>query len=706
MIDQAYQSEINKNLDDQQFRTEGAPPPKLSVFAGFDQAFGGIPGGAARGIGSTFDILQGAALVDASQGMVYNPGTRSYTRLPMDDSSRALQKTIESGRIADLFTSDTGDTFRTVAKDYMPDPMSTGRATQIVGNSLAFMTQAVPAMSAGGPFMGPAMVGTMAGMQQADDLHDQGVDQRTRMVVGAVGGAGAAASMVLPMTGATRWVAAGRGAAGGAALSVAQTQAEKLILSAHGYDGIASTYDPFDPVSLTLNSLVPAAFAGALWRAAPTAPYVEPPLLAPRSLHDVVRSMESDGQRFGADGTLLTSPKGAQGEMQVMPATARDPGFGVKPAADDSPAELARVGHDYLNALYQRYNGDLQKTLAAYNDGPGNVDRAVAEKPDNWLSLLPAETQAYAIHGARSEVLGRFAPVNSESVRAARVIQTADALDSSRLTPDDDMAGHEQHQRAVETASDQIARGAPVEVGDIVIEQPIRAADVQPFDPAFLHDDTNVNPEARAYTINTVDAVSQALDLVGPERLEQIASDRVLANAQPDSAWHAEHAAQIEMAARKVVDFYDRQPDIHERIQQARPLQVAKAVDEYRAAQAPEAAPIKPNHAAFHEARAEAEAAAGERKVEAPKGSREASALTTKAPAALEGQADHPGPAAEHLDAAVAQVLRDTPDLMIHVDGMSEPMLASDWLASVREQAAETVRDSQLLMAAAQCAIS
>lgn len=120
---------------------------------------------------------------------------------------------------------------------------------------------------------------------------------------------------------------------------------------------------------------------------------------------------ESNGQRYGKDGGLLTSPKGAKGEMQVLDGTNLNPGFGVKPAADNSPDERARVGRDYLDAMLKRYGGDPAKAWAAYNAGPGRVDAALknAEKPVminasadpnapkkiDWLSLLPQETQKY-----------------------------------------------------------------------------------------------------------------------------------------------------------------------------------------------------------------------------------------------------------------------------------------------------------------------
>jgi len=105
-----------------------------------------------------------------------------------------------------------------------------------------------------------------------------------------------------------------------------------------------------------------------------------------------VLAKESGGRRYDRSGNLLTSPKGAQGEMQVMPGTQRDPGFGVEPARDSSPDEIARVGRDYLKALRNRY-GDDKLAAIAYNMGPGATDKWLAAGADP--SRLPAETRNY-----------------------------------------------------------------------------------------------------------------------------------------------------------------------------------------------------------------------------------------------------------------------------------------------------------------------
>ncbi len=64
------------------------------------------------------------------------------------------------------------------------------------------------------------------------------------------------------------------------------------------------------------------------------------------------------------------SPKGAQGLMQLMPATARDLGVRDPLEARDN----VRGGARYLRRLMDRY-GDLSRALAAYNAGPTAVDR-------------------------------------------------------------------------------------------------------------------------------------------------------------------------------------------------------------------------------------------------------------------------------------------------------------------------------------------
>lgn len=77
------------------------------------------------------------------------------------------------------------------------------------------------------------------------------------------------------------------------------------------------------------------------------------------------------------------SPAGAQGLMQLMPATARE--LGVEDSFD--PEQNIMGGTRYLRDLLKRYDGDLDSALAAYNWGMGNLARSDGR--------LPEETRTY-----------------------------------------------------------------------------------------------------------------------------------------------------------------------------------------------------------------------------------------------------------------------------------------------------------------------
>lgn len=94
------------------------------------------------------------------------------------------------------------------------------------------------------------------------------------------------------------------------------------------------------------------------------------------------------------------SPKGARGLMQVMPSTARDPGFGIRPS-DGSQADDVRVGQEYRRAMQSRYAGDPAKMWGAYNAGPGRVDRLISQYGQNWLDYAPSETRNYVRNNLR-----------------------------------------------------------------------------------------------------------------------------------------------------------------------------------------------------------------------------------------------------------------------------------------------------------------
>jgi len=118
------------------------------------------------------------------------------------------------------------------------------------------------------------------------------------------------------------------------------------------------------------------------------------PGVTPDRMTAITAQSESGNRDLNADGSLVTSPKGAMGRMQVMPATARDPGHGIAPWDGKNTDDLARVGVQLQNALLKKY-GDPAKAWAAYNWGEGHVDDAVSKYGAAWLRSAPAETRDY-----------------------------------------------------------------------------------------------------------------------------------------------------------------------------------------------------------------------------------------------------------------------------------------------------------------------
>lgn len=82
----------------------------------------------------------------------------------------------------------------------------------------------------------------------------------------------------------------------------------------------------------------------------------------------LVKAIIANESGFNANATSRT---GAQGLMQLEPETAA--GLGVQNAYD--PAQNISGGTRYIKGLLERFHGDVQLAVAAYNAGPGAVEK-------------------------------------------------------------------------------------------------------------------------------------------------------------------------------------------------------------------------------------------------------------------------------------------------------------------------------------------
>ena len=120
-------------------------------------------------------------------------------------------------------------------------------------------------------------------------------------------------------------------------------------------------------------------------------------------VHGVIRQESA----FDVDAK---SPAGARGLMQLMPATAREVARSLKISHRTSwltskASHNIRLGSTYMKQMLERYDGSYPLAIAAYNAGPGRVDRWLKEIGDpregeikmiDWIETIPVyETRNY-----------------------------------------------------------------------------------------------------------------------------------------------------------------------------------------------------------------------------------------------------------------------------------------------------------------------
>lgn len=168
------------------------------------------------------------------------------------------------------------------------------------------------------------------------------------------------------------------------------------------------------------------------------------------------------------------SPTGARGYTQVLPSTARDPGFGLTPNVNalTDPKQNVEFGKKYFDMLLKRYSGDTAAALVGYNGGPGAADRwlkngkndkVISKESSNYYKTILADA------GGNGDYAGfknkpRVKMPDSEEAEAPRTV-TGKKI-NVRSTEESTAATNPVAKSAVPEPADSVAdseeRTAPV----------------------------------------------------------------------------------------------------------------------------------------------------------------------------------------------------------------------------------------------------
>jgi hypothetical protein len=171
--------------------------------------------------------------------------------------------------------------------------------------------------------------------------------------------------------------------------------------------GVSDRIPSSDAIKQSIVNKMPSSMRSAMYDGPQRGDYVSPPAeRRARGGHKYENMVAAEAERIGLDPNIavhalyketgnLKNPEsarsraGALGVMQLMPKTAKE--LGVDPL---NPEDNIRGGVMYLKKMYDKYQ-DPTLALAAYNAGPGRVDKAL--KSGRGIEGLPRETQNYVM---------------------------------------------------------------------------------------------------------------------------------------------------------------------------------------------------------------------------------------------------------------------------------------------------------------------
>jgi hypothetical protein len=465
----AYADSAGQEYDRQLRHPAPQVAPSFSLFTALGAGFKGPVAATLEQAGSLSDLLH-ASVSDLSGAgsLVEDIGSlinRGASPAPAGFLPSPLRTPEQSNPLA------MGDVLRRRADEFAPDPVTSHTADKVVFGLTRFATKAVENVGTMGP-AGALPLALEEGNTATQRGRMNGLDPETALKIGALEGAVAGATAVVPLGGRTIMQTLGLTAAAGPGAYVAQEALTRDILQRAGYQDEASLHNPADPLGLTLATLIPGVIGGAHIRGlAVRGAAVKGGTLPLEQLRpDELRALKfndprldayaSDAaERAGVPAAVLlgvknageksdptaVSPAGAQGVMQFMPGTAKEMGLGDR----TDPLASIDAGAAYLRKLYNAY-GSWDAAVAHYNGGGAQAaivrggGRPTAPETAAYLERV----QKYAADHFAEQGAAR-----PDVVDAARVRATAGAL-QDHLPPDVPDA-----QARVLEASDLVASG-------------------------------------------------------------------------------------------------------------------------------------------------------------------------------------------------------------------------------------------------------
>lgn len=754
MLDSMMQDSIDQTLDDRQQRPVAEPRQQsgFSVWNTIKAPVVGAAAGAVEAGGFGADVLGAFGQVQAGYGAMADPSlllSPDEMQKRRDAGDEARQQ-VASG---EAFSTATGTGLRATARGMMPDPATSNAVENVLFQGGRGITKAIGYSLAAGPAVGATLFGADEALTEAERLKAQGVDIGTRTQVGAIAGAAAGLGVALPVAGTTIARTAALVVVGGPGAYIAQQAASRAILENADYSKVAEQYDPFDPVGLAVSTLIPAGFGAWAMRGARAAkpapagdaaasralvdmggnerkalPYNDPRLDAYAVTAaqregvppELMIALKNAGEK---SGSTAVSPKGARGVAQFIPENLQK--YGVKDPTD--PVQSLDGMAKYLRDTMKQYNGNIRAVIADYNGGPKQA-RAVLEgrtPPATETAKYLARVEEYMAQRG-GEAAGRAAAGDPDAVAAARTQLIRDIVDSWNLKDPTDIAAAQDHLHAIVRASDQLGAGDRVDVSntiqwdtlqqtrmldDMVSRLESARADLLPeagqaAEPGAIRNlRTEIDQLRRSAPDTSDEAIRARAKEIQAEGAGRTSYKQAQAAAKKEIAALAdEHAARL--------DALEQQVERNRSAEQARQgleqvdRQIAGVRSQRAALDAPPS-PVKQTALAAKQATKEtpakgaAKSAEGEQAGGIPPLQETPGGNTTAAPA--EPAQSGAQAAAASVDAQAAEIARLSPDMMVQLEGMDQPVRLADALEAVKAEAAREAADAPLLEVAAQC---